>query len=409
MNQLRINGDRLWDRLMALAQIGGTAKGGVCRVALTDEDKAGRDWFIARCQRAGCTTQVDQMGNIFAQRPGKEPNRAPLLFGSHLDSQPTGGKFDGAYGVLAALEVIETLNDHEIETKVPLEIVSWTNEEGARFAPAMIASGVFGGEFSLEFGLSRQDKEGKSIGEELTRIGYAGDVPVTGRHYTACFEIHIEQGPVLEANKVPIGIVLGVQGMRWYHLMLEGKETHAGSTPMERRRDPVRALLPILQRMYAAADEQMPDIRLTFGDFQPSPGVINTVPGQLTVTVDMRHPDDSVLEALERRFHTIVQEESAATGLPCRLDRIWNSPAVHFDERCIDAVREAVETTGTSAMEMVSGAGHDAVYVSKVVPTSMIFVPCEDGLSHNELENADKADLEAGCNVLLHAVLKMAM
>lgn len=390
---------------MELAQIGATEKGGVCRVALTDEDKVGRDWFVEKCKAAGCSILIDEMGNIFARRAGFDDALPPILFGSHLDSQPTGGKFDGAYGVLAALEVLETLNDHNVTTRHPLEIVSWTNEEGARFAPAMVSAGVFGGEFTLDYGLSRTDKEGKTIGEELARIGYAGDAPIQGREYAAFFEIHIEQGPILEANGLSVGVVKGVQGMRWYHLHLAGKETHAGTTPMERRQDPVQAMLPILQQMYAAANTQMPDIRLTFGDFQPSPGVINTVPGRITVTVDMRHPDDKVLENLEQQFREIVAKESEAHGIPAELEQIWNSPAVHFDEACINAVRQAVEITGERSMEMVSGAGHDAVYVSKVVPTSMIFVPCEDGLSHNELENADQEDLIAGNNVLLHAVL----
>lgn len=394
---------------MELAQIGATDKGGVCRVALTDEDRVGRDWFVEKCKAAGCSILVDEMGNIFARRAGLDNDLPPILFGSHLDSQPTGGKFDGAYGVLAALEVIETLNDHDVTTRHPLEIVSWTNEEGARFAPAMVSAGVFGGAFTLEYGLSRTDKEGKTIGEELVRIGYAGAAPIHGRDYAAFFEIHIEQGPILEANGLSVGVVTGVQGMRWYHLHLTGKETHAGTTPMERRQDPVQAMLPILQQMYAAANTQMPDIRLTFGDFQPSPGVINTVPGRITVTVDMRHPGDEVLENLELQFRDIVAKESEAHGILAELEQIWNSPAVHFDEACINAVRQAVDITGERSMEMVSGAGHDAVYVSKVVPTSMIFVPCEDGLSHNELENADQEDLIAGNNVLLHAVLARSL
>ena len=406
--ELRIDGERLWERLMTMAQIGATTKGGVCRVALTDEDKIGRDLFVDWCQQARCAVEIDEMGSIFARRAGRKDEELPVMAGSHLDSQPTGGKFDGVYGVLAALEVVETLNDHNIQTRLPLEIVSWTNEEGARFAPAMIASGVFADVFDLEYGLSRADKAGRTIGEELKRIDYAGALPVGGRSYQATFEIHIEQGPILEAEGKTIGIVTGVQGMRWYHLKLEGKESHAGTTPMERRRDPVRGLLPILTRFYALAEDYAPDIRLTVGDIVTTPGSINTVPGHLNVTVDARHPNAETLAEFDAKLQAIVQEEAARSGLPTQLEEIWYSPPAAFDPGCIEAVRQAVALTGASAKEMVSGAGHDAVYISQVAPTSMIFVPCEDGLSHNELENAEKDDLIAGANVLLHAMLAKA-
>ncbi len=409
LSNLRINGDRLWQRLMAMAQIGATPKGGVCRVALTAEDKAGRDRFIQWCEAAGCTVSIDQMGNIFARRAGAQNDRPAILAGSHLDSQPTGGKFDGVYGVLAALEVVETLNDHGVTTDAPIEIVSWTNEEGARFAPAMIASGVFAGVFELDYGLSRADKAGCTIGTELQRIGYAGDMLVGGRTFGATFEIHIEQGPILEAAGKPIGIVTGVQGCRWYHLTLAGKESHAGTTPMDRRQDPVQTMLPILQRFYAVTERYMPDIRLTIGDIQSTPGVINTIPGQLTITVDVRHPSAAILDAVDAALQAIVHEECATANLPGKLEEIWYSPPVEFAPACVDAVRRAVVTAGAAAMEIVSGAGHDAVYVSRVAPTSMIFVPCEDGLSHNELENAAQEDLIIGANVLLHAVLDRAI
>lgn len=408
LNLLRINDERLWNRLMELAQIGATAKGGVCRVALSEEDKNGRDWFVERCREAGCTVTIDRLGNIFARRSGENVAARPVLFGSHLDSQPTGGKFDGAYGVLAALEVIETLNDNSVQTQAALEIVSWTNEEGARFAPAMLSSGVFGGEFTLDYALSRVDKSGKTVGEELNRIGYAGNIPVTGRAYAAAFEIHIEQGPILEAEGRTVGIVTGVQGMRWYRLIVQGKESHAGTTPMNRRRDPIRAVLPVLQEFYTLADEHTPHVRLTIGDVVPSPGVINTVPGELALTLDVRHPDANLLDAIDQRLQQIVAKGSSSTGQAMDLKEIWHSPPVEFSDVCINAVRRAVAVTGANALELVSGAGHDAVYVSRVVPTSMIFVPCKDGLSHNELESAKKGDLAAGCNVLLHAVLDRA-
>ncbi len=402
---LRIKGERLWQRLMTMAEIGATPKGGVCRVALTEEDRRGRDLFIQWCREANCTISIDQMGNIFARRAGLSSDLPPVLIGSHLDSQPTGGKFDGVYGVLAALEVVETLNDQQIETPAPLEIVSWTNEEGARFAPAMIASGVFAGVFDLAYGWSREDAEGHSLGQALQQIGYMGDAPMGNRPIKAAFELHIEQGPILESEGKAVGIVTGVQGIRWYELIIEGKETHAGPTPMSHRRDPVQGMIPILRRIYELAAKNAPHGRATIGHIQAEPGVINTVPGRLSIQVDLRHPEAAILDEMHSTLQQIVTSECAARQLKGQVNEIWYSPPVAFDPDCITAVREAVKTVDTSAMEIVSGAGHDAVYLARVAPTSMIFIPCEDGLSHNELENATKEDVFAGANVLLHAVL----
>ncbi len=405
---LRIDGDRLWCRLTEMAQIGATANGGVCRVALTDEDKRGRDLFVAWCRDAGCTISVDPIGNIFARRPGVDNTLPPVLAGSHLDSQPTGGRFDGVYGVLAGLEVVETLNDHGVTTNAPLEIVAWTNEEGARFAPALTGSGVFTGVFNLKSTLQIKDKAGCSIGDELQRIGYAGEASVGGRPIKAAFEAHIEQGPILEAEGKTIGVVTGVQGMNWYELIIDGQEAHAGPTPMEMRRDPVLGATRILSRLYQLAEEHGPWGRVTFGDFKAEPGSTNTVPGHLTITVDLRHPDQAILDTMDRSFRTIVAEECERANLQGRVVEVWNSPAVVYATECVGAVRDAVAVTGFSAMDIVSGAGHDSVYISRVAPTGMIFVPCENGLSHNEAENADKQDLAAGCDVLLQAMLKLA-
>ncbi|MEM6378494.1 MAG: Zn-dependent hydrolase [Bacteroidota bacterium] len=405
---IKINGKRHWQRLMDMAKIGGTPKGGVCRVALTDEDKLGRDLFIKWCKEASCKIEIDQMGNIFARRPGKNKALPAVMVGSHLDSQPTGGKFDGVYGVLAGLEVIETLNDHQIETEFPIEVVSWTNEEGARFAPAMIASGVFAGEFSLDYAYARADKTGKTIGEELDRIGYKGSLPVGNRPYAATFEVHIEQGPILELENKSIGIVTGVQGIRWYDVVLTGKETHAGPSPMSYRVDPVKAAIPVLQKLFGIADRYAPDGRVTIGYLDASPGVKNTVPGVLTISIDMRHPDDRILKSMDNDLKMILKEEANKTKVSTALKEIWYSPPVIFADKCIDAVRNASQTLAIPAKEMVSGAGHDAVYISKVAPTSMIFIPCKDGLSHNELESAKQEDVIDGTNVLLHAVLALA-
>jgi len=408
LNSMRINHQRLWDRLMAMAEIGGTAKGGVCRVALTEEDKAGRDCFIRWCEAAGCIVEIDQIGNIFARRAGLDSSLPPVLVGSHLDSQPTGGKYDGAYGVLAALEVIETLNDHHILTRHPIELVSWTNEEGARFTPAMIASGVFAGAFSLEYAYSRVDKEGRLLGEELERIGYKGSLPVGNRPYSATLELHIEQGPILEMENKSVGIVTGVQGIRWYDLVLTGKETHAGPSPMRYRVDPVKAAVPVLNQLYALAEQYGEQARITIGYLDASPGVKNTVPGTLTISVDLRHPDDAVLSAMDAAFKGIVAAESLQSKVDFDLREIWYSPPVAFAPRCIQAVRNALKILDVPSMEMVSGAGHDSVYISRVAPTAMIFIPCKDGLSHNELESVEQQDATNGANVLLHAVLELA-
>jgi len=407
-SDLRVNGQRLWDSLMEMARIGATAKGGCNRQALTDLDKQGRDLFVQWCEDAGCNVTFDEVGNIFAQRPGKNPDLPPVITGSHLDTQPTGGKFDGVYGVLAGLEVVRSLNDAGIETEAPLEVAVWTNEEGARFSPAMIGSGVWAGEFDLDYAYAREDKEGNTFGAELQRIGYKGDIPAKPRPLAAAFEVHIEQGPILEAEEKTIGVLSGVQGMYWYDLTLTGQPCHAGPSPMEGRRDPFMGLHRILDQLYRLAEEHAPWARATFGDIRVEPGSRNTVPEKLVLAVDLRHPDQKILDQMDQRFRQIAAAVAEETGLKHDIRDEWRSPAVAFDPKCVEAVRSAVAELGYSNKEMVSGAGHDSVYISRVAPTSMIFVPCEKGLSHNEAENAEPEDLEAGANVLLHAMLNMA-
>jgi N-carbamoyl-L-amino-acid hydrolase len=409
MNQnLRINGERLLSRLAEMAQIGVTEKGGVCRVALSDEDKVGRDLFIEWCQAANCNIAVDQIGNIFARRNGSNEDFPMILTGSHLDSQPTGGKFDGVYGVLAALEVLETLNDHDITTTHPVDIVSWTNEEGARFAPGLTGSGVYTGVFDLEEAYACVDKDGFTLGEELQRIGYAGKATPGSRSIKAALEIHIEQGPILEEEGIPIGVVRGVQGMYWYDLVFEGQEAHAGTTPMERRKDPVAAAVSVIEKIYQLNENYAPEGRATFGDFIIEPGSRNTVPGKLTVTLDYRHPEEAVLRTVDRNIRSIVNAESETRRIKGWVDEIWYMPPVIFSPECIAAVQHAADHLGYLSREMVSGAGHDAMYLAQVAPTGMIFIPCDNGLSHNELENAQPEDLIAGGNVLLHAILELA-
>jgi N-carbamoyl-L-amino-acid hydrolase len=410
MTELQVNGERLWQSLMTMAEIGATPAGGVNRQTLTDEDKRGRDLFRQWCEAAELHVSIDRMGSMFARRQGQDETRPPVLLGSHLDSQPTGGKFDGALGVLAALEVVRTLNDRGIRTQAPLEVVNWTNEEGCRFPPAMVASGVFAGVFDLEYGLSRKDHGGRTIGEELARIGYAGERPVGHRPIGALFELHIEQGPILEAEGKRIGVVTGAQGARWYDCEVSGAEMHAGSSPMEVRRDALRAAATLLEEIYQIAHHHAPDGRATVGEFEAYPGSRNTVPGRVRFTVDMRHPDGGTMDAMDHALREIFERARGRFGgrLECEVEEIWYAPPVAFDPECIDAVRQAAATQGLSAREIISGAGHDAVYMARVVPTAMIFVPCKDGISHAEIEYASPQACADGANVLLHAVLARA-
>ena len=404
---LRINGERLWDSLMEMARIGATEKGGNCRLALTDLDREGRDLFVRWCEEAGCSIRVDKMGNIFARRAGRNDTLPPVMTGSHLDTQPTGGRFDGVYGVLAGLEVLRSLNDLKLETEHPIECVVWTNEEGSRFAPAMVASGVFAGVFDLEFGLSRTDPEGRTIGEELQRIGYAGEEEV-GKPVHAFFEVHIEQGPILEAEEKTIGVVTDAQGVRWYEVTVTGQESHAGPTPMDRRRDALLGASRMVDLVNRIGLEKAPYACSTVGMLDVYPNSRNVIPGRVAFTVDFRHPDDEVLDAMEQELYRGIEETAEAIGLETKVERIFCYAPIHFDEACVDIVRRATEELGYTHRDMVSGAGHDACYLSKVTPTSMIFVPCIDGISHNEVEDAKPEWITAGANVLLRAILEKA-
>ena len=405
---LTINGARLWDSLMAMAQIGATPKGGVCRLALTDIDRQGRDLFVAWAKEAGCTIAVDRMGNVFARRAGRDDSLAPVVTGSHADSQPTGGKFDGIYGVLGGLEVIRTLNDHRIETERPIEVVIWTNEEGSRFAPAMVSSGVFAGVFSLDYGLSRRDVDGKTLGEELARIGYAGELPV-GKPIHAAFELHIEQGPILEAEGKTIGVVHAAQGQRWYEVVLTGQESHAGPTPMPRRRDALLGAARVIDLVNRIGHAHAPYACATVGMLQCHPNSRNVIPGRVFFTVDFRHPDDAVLAQMDAELRAGVAKIVEDTRVELTsLEQIFYYRPVAFDAACVASVRAAAERFGYSHRDIVSGAGHDACYLAQVAPTAMIFVPCIGGISHNEIEDATPAWIEAGANVLLYAMLGRA-
>ncbi len=408
MTDPRVDGGRLWSSLMEMAKIGATANGGVCRLALTDLDRQARDLFVQWCEQAGCAIRIDQMGNIFARRPGRNSMLAPVMTGSHIDSQPTGGRFDGVYGVLAGLEVIRTLNDNQLQTERPIEASIWTNEEGSRFAPAMVASGVFAGAFSLEYGLSRKDAQGLTMGQELERIGYAGPEPVGGRPVHAFFEVHIEQGPILEAEGKTIGIVTDAQGQRWYELSLTGQESHAGPTPMPRRRDALLGAARVIELVNRIGLNHAPLAVSTVGMLNVHPNSRNVIPGRVFLTIDMRNPGAQQLAQMDAELRDGIARIAADGKLEASLEQIFHYEPIHFDESCVALVRKGAENFGYSAREIVSGAGHDACYLSGVVPAAMVFVPCIGGISHNEVEDAKPEWIEAGANVLLSAMIAKA-
>jgi len=405
---LRINADRLWASLMEMAQIGATPKGGVNRQALTDLDKQGRDLFLDWCREAGCTIRIDRSGNIFARRAGRRDDLAAVMTGSHLDSQPTGGKFDGVYGVLSGLEVLRTLNDLDITTERPLEVTVWTNEEGCRFAPAMMGSGLFVGKFDPETTAATTAPDGSTFAEELERIGYRGDDVVSADEIAAFFEVHIEQGPILEAERRTIGVVSGAQGQRWFDVTVTGQEAHAGPTPMQIRKDALVGAARIVQAVNRIGLDHLPGACATVGQLDVKPNSRNTIPGQVAFSVDFRHPDDAWLASMKAALETEVRAICDEIGLELELSEIWYQPPIRFNADCVAAVRQGAQAAGFDGYDIVSGAGHDACHIAGVAPTGMIFIPCEDGISHNEVENATRDDCAAGCNVLLHALLERA-
>lgn len=405
---LRINGERLWSSLMRLAEIGRTDRGGCNRQALTDEDRAARDLFVGWAREAGCDVTVDEVGNVFAARGGSDPLAAPVLIGSHLDTQPTGGRFDGVYGVLAGLEVVRTLGQHGVTTRRTIEVASWTNEEGCRFAPAMLGSGVVAGAHSRDFAYVRTDRDGRRLVDELERIGYRGSAPAQARALHAAFEAHIEQGPILERTQTTIGVVTGIQGAVWFDVTLEGAACHAGPTPMEMRRDPWRAACPIIEGAFELARSHAPWGRATIGDLRVQPGSRNTVPERLVVSVDLRHPERATLDEMIDAFRDLVAQHSRRHGIRATVEQVFDMPPTRFDARLVDLVEEVATRLGHRSCRMVSGAGHDSLHVAQFAPTAMIFVPCAGGLSHNEAEEAAPTDLEAGANVLLQAAVTAA-
>jgi len=404
MRNLKIDAERLWAGLMETAAIGATPKGGICRLTLTDLDQAVRDWFRAQAEALGCRVTVDDMGVMFARRDGQH-DVPPIAMGSHLDTQPTGGKFDGVLGVLGALEALRVLVEAGYETHAPIEVINWTNEEGSRFAPAMIASGVFGGVFTRDWAAARADRAGVRFGEALEAIGYRGPERCGAHPLSAFFELHIEQGPILEAEAKQIGVVTGVQGMRWFEATIIGQESHTGTTPMDRRKNALLGAARLVERIDAIARANPPLAVGTVGLIEVKPNSRNVVPGEVFLTIDLRHPETAVLDAMEQAVMQAAREVCDPFGLAGTVSKLWDEPPMRFDPGCIAAVRRAAETSGYSFRDMVSSAGHASVYVARVAPAAMIFVPCRDGISHNEAEFSSKEQCAAGAQVLLQAVL----
>ncbi|MDX1781447.1 MAG: Zn-dependent hydrolase [Thalassovita sp.] len=407
-DNLKINGDRLWESLMEMAKIGPGVAGGNNRQTLTDADAEGRALFRKWCEEAGCTMGVDKMGSMFATRPGTDPDALPVYMGSHLDTQPTGGKYDGVLGVLGGLEAIRTMNDLGVKTKHPIVLTNWTNEEGTRFAPAMLASGVFAGKHDLDWAYDRVDAEGKTFGDELKRIGWAGEEEVGARKMHAMFELHIEQGPILEAEGKDIGVVTHGQGLRWVECTVTGKESHTGSTPMPMRRNAGRGLARITELVHEIAMKHQPNAVGAIGHIDVYPNSRNIIPGKVVFTIDFRSHLLHVLEAMMDEFAQKAPGLCGEIGVSLDWDIVgqFNPPA--FDEGCVAAVRSAAERLGYSHMDIVSGAGHDACWINDVAPTAMIMCPCVDGLSHNEAEEISQEWAAAGADVLMHAVLETA-
>ena len=408
LSNIRIDGARLWGSLMEMAEIGGTEKGGCKRLTLTDVDKRGRELFAQWCEAAGLTLGIDDMGNMFARRSGEDDSLAPVMMGSHLDTQPTGGKFDGVLGVLGALEVVRSLNDLKIKTRRPIEIANWTNEEGSRYAPAMISSGVFAGVYTKEFAYGLTDADGLKLGDELERIGFKGPDPVGERPVHAFFELHIEQGPILEDENVDIGVVTHGQGQRWFEVTLTGFESHAGSTPMPRRRDALVGAAKIVELVQQLGLSHPPLAVSTCGMLNPYPNSRNVIPGKVFLTCEFRHPEVATLDAMDHDLRAGIARIARESGLEIEIKKVFDYPPVPFDAGCIAAVRRAAERFGYTHRDIVSGAGHDACYISRVAPTSMIFTPCVDGVSHNESEDIKPEWATAGAQVLMHAVLEKA-
>ena len=404
----RINGDRLWDALMEMAKVGPGVAGGNNRQTLTDEDAEGRRLFQSWCEAEGMTMGLDKMGNMFARHEGTDPSLPPVMVGSHLDTQPTGGKYDGVLGVLAGLEIVRTLNETGVKTKHPIEVVNWTNEEGTRFSPPMMASGVFTGMHTLEWAYAREDADGKSVGDELARIGWIGDEEVGAREMAAFFELHIEQGPILEDEGIEVGVVTHGQGLNWLQVTLTGRESHTGSTPMPKRKNAGLGMARITQLVDEIAWSHAPNAVGAVGHCDVYPNSRNIIPGKVVFTIDFRAPEQEIIDDMESRMRHGAEKICEDLGLTMEIEQAGKFDPVKFDDNCVSAVRNAAVRLGYTHRDLVSGAGHDACWINRVAPTAMVMCPCVDGLSHNEAEEITKDWAKASTDVLFHAVLETA-
>ena len=414
----RIDGQRLWDSLMAMARHGATPRGGVRRLTLTAIDQAAREDFRAQCESLGLTVRVDAIGNMFARREGRDPTRLPVLLGSHLDSQPSGGKFDGALGVMAGMEVMRTLHDRGITTEAPLELVNWTDEEGSRFGLSLMGSGTWAGVYPIDRSYALRDIDGVTVESALREIGYQGPEPAAPFPADSYFELHIEQGPILEKEGAKIGIVTGAQAQVWWDARITGQDSHAGTTPPYARRDALVAAAQVI----TLVDRLMRDLgdkgrgdkgrgddgRGTVGFLKVEPNSRNVIPGEVSFSIEFRHPDSAAIAVLARDFPAMARDAVAPTGCTLELTPVLHYDAQPFDAECVALVEAATKRLGYPARRVVSGAGHDAVYVARRMPAAMIFTPCKDGLSHNEAESIEPEEAEAGCQVLFEAVVARA-
>ena len=407
-SNFKINGDRLWETIMEMAKIGPGIAGGNNRQTLTDEDAKGRALFQKWCDEANLSMGIDKMGTMFARREGTDPDALPVYVGSHLDTQPTGGKYDGILGVLGGLELIRSLDDMNIKTKHPIVLVNWTNEEGTRFAPPMMASGVFAGVHTLDWAYAKEDSDGKKFGDELKRIGWIGDEEVGSRKMKAFFELHIEQGPILESEGKDIGVVSRGQGLNWLQVTLTGRESHTGSTPMPMRRNAGLGMAKITSLVHEIAMSHQPDAVGAVGHCDVYPNSRNIIPGKVVFTIDFRSPSFDTQDDMERRLHEGAKEICNNLDLELEIEKVGHFDPVTFDEGCVSTIRRAAERLGYSNRDIISGAGHDACWINKVAPTAMVMCPCVDGLSHNEAEDISQDWAVAGSNVLFHAVLETA-
>ncbi|PBB17607.1 Zn-dependent hydrolase [Mesorhizobium sp. WSM4313] len=405
---LRVNSDRLWDSIMEMAKIGPGIAGGNNRQTVTDEDGEGRHLFKRWCEAAGLEMGLDEMGTMFALREGTDPSLPPVYVGSHLDTQPTGGKYDGVLGVLGGLEVVRSLNDLGIKTRHPIVVTNWTNEEGARFAPAMMASGVFAGVLDQADVYQHVDKDGKKFGEELERIGWKGTEKVGDRKIHAFFELHIEQGPILEDEGIDIGVVTHGQGLKWLQVTLTGKEAHTGSTPMPKRRNAGLGMARVIELVHEIAMDYQPDAVGAVGHMQAYPNSRNIIAGRTVFTIDIRSPEKEVLDAMDSRIREGIDTICDALDIKYEIEQVGHFDPVTFDKNCVKAIRDAAERLGYTHRNIVSGAGHDACWINRVAPTAMVMCPCVDGLSHNEAEEITKEWAAAGADVLFHAVVETA-